>query len=134
MDGRIAIEVERPARPGASGGSRMSQFGLLSLAASNGTLLNGRPLKSGEHLLKHGDIVEIAFGLVLRYFTHEEHKARSPVLSHNLAKWAKRGEVNRVGLTRSDAPQSASRTDTCTRSGKGDRSASRRQEPSRTSP
>jgi len=80
MDGRIAIEVERPARPGASSGNRMSQFGLLSLAASNGTLLNGRPFKSGEHLLKHGDIVEIAFGLVLRYFTHEEHKACSPVL------------------------------------------------------
>jgi len=68
MDGRIATEVERPARPGASSGSRMGQFGLLSLAASNGTLLNEPPLKSGEHLLKHGDIVEIASGLVLRYF------------------------------------------------------------------
>jgi uncharacterized protein (TIGR02996 family) len=80
MDGRIAIEVEQPQRPSASSAGRMSQLGLLGLAASNGALLNGRKLESGEHLLQHGDIVEIAFGLVLRYFTHEQPRVRSPVL------------------------------------------------------
>lgn len=78
--GRIAVEVEAPSLPTVLSSSRMSPLALLSLAASNGTLLNGSPLAPGEHALKHGDVVEISFGLVFRYFTHEERKQRSPML------------------------------------------------------
>jgi uncharacterized protein (TIGR02996 family) len=78
VDGQLLLEVG-PSKP--LHGSRMTLQALLQLASSNGMLLNGRHASHGERLSpRHGDVVEICPGLVLRYHSHRDENTRSAVL------------------------------------------------------
>ncbi|MBL8957876.1 MAG: FHA domain-containing protein [Myxococcaceae bacterium] len=81
--GQIIVDVADSKRRHAAFVNKAGIDHVLDLASSNGTFVNGVPVR-GEVALHHGDIVEIAFGLVFRYFAHEETPVRGPRLEASI--------------------------------------------------
>lgn len=81
--GQIIVDVEEDPRRHAAFVNKAGADLVMDLASANGTFVNGVPVR-GERMLQHGDIVEIAHGLVLRYFAYSEPRRRAPRLEASI--------------------------------------------------
>ncbi len=81
--GQIIVDVFDSKRQHAAFVNKAGRDHVLDLASANGTFVNGLPVR-GEIALQHGDIVEIAHGLVFRYFAWDEERARAPQLEASI--------------------------------------------------
>lgn len=81
--GQIIVDVSDVNRRHAAFVNKAGVDLVMDLASSNGTFVNGVPVR-GEQTLQHGDIVEIAHGLVFRYVAREDHPRRAPQLEASI--------------------------------------------------
>lgn len=82
--GQIIVDVADVSRRHAAFVNKAGRDHVMDLASSNGIFVNGVPISAREHILQHGDIVEIAHGLVFRYFAREDDKQRAPRLEASI--------------------------------------------------